>query len=112
MTDPLQSPTVDPGASVSPETSVSPGASVSPDAGVSPETPAVQTPSPAAPPPDLRPRPLIERIGMAAIAIVIGALFGVVAVAAFVGGEPFLGAMGAAGALMVLWLGARTLIRG
>jgi hypothetical protein len=49
---------------------------------------------------------------MAAIAIVIGALFGIVSVAAFIGGEPFLGAMGAAGALMVLWLGGLTLIRG
>ncbi|MHB8890954.1 MAG: hypothetical protein ACYC65_02790 [Candidatus Limnocylindrales bacterium] len=62
--------------------------------------------------PDLRPRPLIERIGMAAIALVIGALFGIVAVAAFIGGEPFLGVMGALGALMVLWVGGLTLIRG
>ncbi len=72
----------------------------------------VPVPSPSALAPDLRPRPLIERIGMAGIAIVIGALFGVVAVAAFAGGEPFLGVMGAAGALMVLWLGGLTLIRG
>ncbi|MCJ7712689.1 MAG: hypothetical protein MUQ32_17860 [Chloroflexi bacterium] len=89
MTDPLESPTVDAGATVSPE-----------------------APSPSAPAPDLRPRPLIERIGMAAIALVIGALFVIVAVAAFVGGEPFLGVMGAAGAVMVLWLGGLTLIRG
>jgi hypothetical protein len=49
---------------------------------------------------------------MAAIALVFAGLFAVVAVAAFVGGEPFLGAMGALGALMVVWAGARTLFRG
>ena len=36
------------------------------------------------------PRPLIERIGLAAIAAVLAILFGGVAVAAWVGGEPFL----------------------
>jgi len=49
---------------------------------------------------------------MAAIAVVLAALFAVVAVAAFVGGEPFLGAMGAIGCLMVLWVGGLTLFRG
>ena len=62
--------------------------------------------------PDLRPRPLIERIGLAAIALVLGALFAVVAVASFQGGEPFLGVMGAIGCLMVLWVGGLTLFRG
>ncbi len=57
-------------------------------------------------------RPLVERVGLAGIATVIGALFGVVAVAAFGGGEPFLGVMGVIGALMTLWVGALTLIRG
>ena len=33
-------------------------------------------------------------------------------VAAFVGGEPFLGVMGAIGCLMVLWVGGLTLFRG
>jgi len=55
---------------------------------------------------------MVERIGMAAIAIVLAALFGVVAVAAFAGGEPFLGIMGAIGCLMVLWVGGLTLFRG
>ncbi|HET7028441.1 MAG TPA: hypothetical protein VFI28_12175 [Candidatus Limnocylindrales bacterium] len=54
-------------------------------------------------------RPLVERLGMAAIALVLAALFGVVCVASFAGGEPFLGVMGAIGALMTLWVGALTL---
>jgi hypothetical protein len=62
--------------------------------------------------PDRRPRPLIERIGMAAIALVLAALFAIVAVASFAGGEPFLGVMGAIGCLMVTWAGGRTLLRG
>ena len=67
---------------------------------------------PAPPPaPDARPRPLIERIGLAFIALVMAALFGFVAVAAFAGGEPFLGVMGGIGCLMVLWVGALTLFR-
>lgn len=57
-------------------------------------------------------RPLIERLGMVAIALVLAALFGVVAVAAFSGGEPFLGVMGAIGALMTLWVAGLTLVRG
>jgi hypothetical protein len=67
---------------------------------------------PSSPPPDTRPRPMIERIGLAAIALVMAAMFGIVAVAAFLGGEPFLGAMGALGCLMVIWVGGLTLLRG
>ncbi len=58
-----------------------------------------------------RPRPLIERIGMAAIAAVLAVLFAFVAAAAWVGGEVFLAAMGAIGCLMTLWVGALTLFR-
>ena len=58
------------------------------------------------------PRPLIERIGMAAIAGVLAALFGGVAVAAWLGGEPFLAVMGAIGCLMTAWVGGLTLFRG
>ena len=65
-----------------------------------PDPPASETPSPApsptpaAPPeavpePDRRPRPLIERIGMAAIALVLGTFFGGIAIAAFISGELF-----------------------
>ena len=64
-----------------------------------------------APTPEPRPRPLIERIGMAFIAVVLAALFAVVAVASFGGGEPFLGIMAAIGCLMVLWVGGLTLFR-
>jgi hypothetical protein len=57
-------------------------------------------------------RPLLERVGMAAIALVMAALFGLVAAAAWVSGEVFLGAMGAIGCFMTLWVGAITLLRG
>lgn len=49
---------------------------------------------------------------MAAIAVVMAGLFAVVGVAAFLGGEPFLGVMGIVGTLMVLWVGGLTLFRG
>ena len=57
------------------------------------------------------PRPLVERIGLAAIAVVLALLFGTVAVAAWYGGEIFLAAMGGIGCLMTLWVGALTLVR-
>lgn len=75
------------------------------DAGREPTTPA----PPAAP---RERRPIIERIGMAAIAAVLAALFGGVAVAAWVGGEPFLAVMGGIGCLMTVWVGGLTLFRG
>jgi hypothetical protein len=59
-----------------------------------------------------RPRPRIERLGLAVVAIGMAALFGVVAVAAWAGGEVFLAAMGAIGCLMTLWVGALTALRG
>jgi len=61
---------------------------------------------------DRRRRPLLERVGMAAIALVMGGLFGLVAAAAWVSGELFLATMGAIGCLMTLWVGAITLLRG
>ncbi len=63
---------------------------------------------PAAP----RRRPLLERLGMAVVALVMAGLFAAVAAASFAGGEAFLGTMGAIGCLMVLWVGAMTLFRG
>jgi hypothetical protein len=57
-------------------------------------------------------RPLVERIGMAAIAAVLATLFGVVALAAWAGGEPFLAVMGGIGCLMTAWVGGLTLFRG
>jgi len=58
------------------------------------------------------PRPLLERIGMAAIALVMAGLFGAVAAAAWISGELFLATMGAIGCLMTLWVGGITLVRG
>jgi hypothetical protein len=72
------------------------------------------TPSPPTPPapPDRSKRPLIERLGLAFIALVLAALFGAVAAAAWSGGELFLAAMGAIGCGMTLWVGGLTLFRG
>ena len=58
------------------------------------------------------PRPLVERIGLAAIAAVLATLFGVVAVSAWAGGELFLAVMGGIGCLMTAWVGGLTLFRG
>lgn len=57
-------------------------------------------------------RPMIERIGLASVALVLALLFGAVAVASWSGGELFLAVMGAIGSLMTLWVGAVTLFRG
>lgn len=65
---------------------------------------------PAAPPNE--PRPWLERIGLAAIALVMGTLFVLVAAAAAIGGEWILAAMGAVGAFMTLGVGLVTLVRG
>lgn len=59
-----------------------------------------------------QPRPLVERVGMAAIAAGVGTLFAAMAAMSFVSGEPFLGAMSVVGALMTAWVGLRTLLRG
>jgi len=59
-----------------------------------------------------RPRPWIERIGLAGIAALFAVLFGATAVAAWSGGEPFLAAMGAVGCLMTVWVGLLTIVRG
>lgn len=67
---------------------------------------------PGHPPEPREPRPIIERVGLAAVALVLALLFGGVAAASWVGGEPFLAVMGAIGSLMTLWVGALTLLRG
>ena len=76
-------------------------------------------PDPTAPAPDRardavprEPRPLIERIGLALIAVVIIAVFGAIAAASFASGEPFLALMAGIGALMTAWGGGLTLLRG
>ena len=55
---------------------------------------------------------MIERIGLAGIALVLAVLFGGVAAASWLGGELFLAAMGAVGCVMTAWVGFLTLIRG
>jgi hypothetical protein len=57
-------------------------------------------------------RPIIERLGLAAVAAVLALLFGGVAAASWVGGEPFLAVMGGVGCVMTVWVGALTLFRG
>jgi hypothetical protein len=59
-----------------------------------------------------RHRPIVERLGLAAIAVLFGLLFGGVAAAAWLGGDVFLAAMGVIGCLMTIWVGAITLVRG
>lgn len=61
---------------------------------------------------DPRRRPVIERIGLAAVAAVLAAMFGGVAVASWAGGEPFLAVMAGIGCLMTLWVGGLTIVRG
>jgi hypothetical protein len=82
-----------------------PGAAV-----VSPSTTGDGAPS--TPPGAGERRPLVERIGLAAIALLLAILFGGVSAASWVGGEPFLAVMGGVGCLMTLWVGAMTLVRG
>ena len=57
-------------------------------------------------------RPLIERLGLAAVALVIALFFGAVGAISFGGGELFLGTMAVLGALMTAWVGLITLLRG
>ena len=65
----------------------------------------------ATPPPGAK-RPWLERIGLAALASVMGALLVVMAIAAWAGGEGILAAMSASGAVLTLGVGLLTLIRG
>lgn len=74
--------------------------------------PAEAKAEPRQPPEPHEPRPIIERLGLAAVALVLAILFGGIAAASWVGGEPFLTVMGAIGCLMTLWVGALTLVRG
>jgi hypothetical protein len=64
------------------------------------------------PPPAPVRRPWLERIGLAAIAIVMGALLTVMGIVAWAGGEWILAAMSASGAVLTVGVGLATLIRG
>ena len=79
-----------------------------------PRTPPPGTPGPAATAAedgeDDR-RPVIERIGLGAIAVVVAVLFGALSLASLAGGEVFLGVMAGIGALMSVWAAGSTLRR-
>jgi hypothetical protein len=74
-----------------------------------PDTSPAPVASPEEPPVH---RPLLERLGMASIALVLAVLFGAVAGASWVGGELFLAIMAGIGALMTAWAGLITITRG
>ena len=57
-------------------------------------------------------RPWLERIGLAAIAMVMGALLTLMAVVAWAGGEWILAAMSGSGAFLTVGVGLVTLVRG
>ena len=59
-----------------------------------------------------QPRTLLERLALAAIALVVAIVFGGLGIAAVAGGEVFLGVMGGIGALMTIWAAASNLRRG
>ncbi|HXU85805.1 MAG TPA: hypothetical protein VN773_08360 [Verrucomicrobiae bacterium] len=58
------------------------------------------------------PRPWLERIGLAAIALVLGLFLVVTAIASWAGGEWILAAMSASGAVLTIGVGLATLVRG
>ena len=58
------------------------------------------------------PRTPLERAALAGIAVLVAGLFGGLGLAAFTGGEVFLGVMGGIGALMTMWAAASNLRRG
>jgi hypothetical protein len=62
--------------------------------------------------PAVVPRPWLERLGLAGIAVVMTVLFAVTALAFWAGGEWILAAMSAAGALVTIAVGLSTLVRG
>ena len=59
-----------------------------------------------------RPRTPLERVALAAIAVLLAILFGGLGAAALARGEVFLGVMGGIGAFMTIWAAASNLRRG
>jgi len=57
-------------------------------------------------------RPWLERLGLAAVAMVMGILLTVMGIAAWAGGEWILAAMSASGAVLTIGVGLVTLVRG
>jgi hypothetical protein len=74
--------------------------------------PERQPPDGPAPAASSEPRPWLERIGLAAIALVMGAMLTLMGAVAWVGGEWILAAMSAAGAVLTIGVGLVTLVRG
>jgi hypothetical protein len=58
------------------------------------------------------PRPLVERVGLAGIALLFALLFGALGIAALASNELFLGIMGVIGAVMTLWAAVGSLRKG
>ena len=56
-------------------------------------------------------RPLVERLGLAGVAVVVAAVFAGLAVAAWSEGERFLAVMAGIGALMTLWAAVGSALR-
>jgi hypothetical protein len=69
-------------------------------------------PDPDRPDAALEPRTWLERLGLAGIAAVLGALLFGMTAAALAGGELILAAMSFSGAVLTIGVGLRTLIRG
>lgn len=67
--------------------------------------------SPPAPGSRREGRPLLQRLGMAAVALVMTAFFAAVGVVSLAGGELLQGTMAALGALLTAWVGLLTLRR-
>ena len=61
---------------------------------------------------DREARPMIERLGLALIALVLSAMFGALSYVSLTGGEVFLGIMGGIGAVMTLWAAGSSLRAG
>ncbi|HEY8238262.1 MAG TPA: hypothetical protein VIF63_02405 [Candidatus Limnocylindrales bacterium] len=55
---------------------------------------------------------MIERLGLALIALLLAGMFGALGYVSLTGGEVFLGIMGVIGALMTVWAAASSLRRG
>jgi hypothetical protein len=64
------------------------------------------------PPADPERRSLLERLGLAGVAVVMAVVFGGLALAAWIGGEVFLAVMAGIGALMTVWAAVANLRRG
>lgn len=72
------------------------------------------TREPEAAPPSVEPvqpaRPLIERLGVAFIALVMAVLFAALGIFAWAGNDAFLAVMAWIGALMTLWAGGSSVL--